>query len=178
MISAYIDAKSPQTNSQVAECAYESNVRLTPIKITPKKNSATIVCGPDGKVFPVDYKKEYCTGEPPNPCGARQYSDVLPGYTNSWWSGDPSSVTGATLTVPHDHFPRTAQTVKVACVGPDIGEVRQCVVTIDIGARANDSNPSGDDSRRPREPDAGRSLGEAPQMDGSTGTPPADGKTE
>ncbi|ESS35840.1 SAG-related sequence SRS29A [Toxoplasma gondii VEG] len=178
MISLHIYAKSAYTSGQVTECAYESNVSLPPVRITPATNHATIVCGPYGGISPLDYKKEFCTGEPHTSCGRQKYADVLPRYTDAWWNGDPSTAEGATLTVPNGHFPKETQTLKFMCLERLDTQPRRCVVTVEIAAGVSGSKPSGGESIPPQAPGTEGSRKEAPNTNNSGGTPTGGGSDD
>nr|AAX38597.1 tachyzoite surface protein [Neospora caninum] len=145
LLNVYVQSRESEVIGQVAHCAYSSNVRLRPITVNPENNGVTLICGPDGKAFPDDYMNHHCTEL--DECKERPYSAVFPGFSSSFWTGEASGVAGATLTIPKDQFPSTAQTIYLGCTGhPDDKQVT-CVVPVNIEEVAKPagagSNPGG-----------------------------------
>ncbi|PFH38488.1 SAG-related sequence SRS29C [Besnoitia besnoiti] len=134
MLTVFLQLRSPRYEIQEAGCSYNANKRLPQIVMNQDKNVLTVMCRPDGEMFPPDYKDKHCTETPFGPCLERRYSEVLPRYNETWWSGDPSSMEGASLTIPKDSFPKTTQHFTVVCIGPRPHPRNKCVVPIEVSA--------------------------------------------
>ncbi|PHJ23732.1 srs domain-containing protein [Cystoisospora suis] len=119
-VDVTVMARASAVSGNVATCAYgeASNASALEVRMTPEKNTFTLVCGTEGSSRPEEskFKSEFCAGTDVVDCSTTStYGSILPGFRSEWWT--PAAQGGPeVLTIPPENFPEKEQTFLVGCI--------------------------------------------------------------
>ncbi|PFH33863.1 SAG-related sequence [Besnoitia besnoiti] len=111
-----VQARSSSVESNVVKCAYgqHSNPQPLQVELTHDNNALTLECGSNHVLEPTNYSTNYCEDGTLTTC-TKSFKEVLPNFTDSWWTEGSKPKESAKLTIPPREFPAADFKFYVGC---------------------------------------------------------------
>ncbi|KEP61478.1 UNVERIFIED_CONTAM: SAG-related sequence SRS36A [Hammondia hammondi] len=119
LVPVSVKARASTVKNGVLTCAYgtESNNSVPAVTLDAKNNSLTIICGTEGQMQP---KKDslsayHCTSSSTEDCKTLNLNQVMPTFTESWWTPVDTDSNTFKLVIPEGGFPVEEETILLGC---------------------------------------------------------------
>ncbi|PFH33864.1 SAG-related sequence [Besnoitia besnoiti] len=109
-------ARAASVESNVVKCAYgqHSNPQPLQVELTHDNNAVMLECGSNHVLEPTNYSTNYCEDGTLTTC-TKSFKEVLPNFTDSWWTEGSKPKESAKLTIPPREFPAADFKFYVGC---------------------------------------------------------------
>ncbi|PFH35624.1 SAG-related sequence [Besnoitia besnoiti] len=112
----HILARASSAENNVVTCAYGAQSNEAPVKVemTQEQNSLTLLCGKEGSIEPSEYTTKYCETDGLKEC-TKPYSEILPKFSEAWWTTVEGKDNSAKLAIPSTDFPTEDKSFYLGC---------------------------------------------------------------
>ncbi|PFH37764.1 SAG-related sequence [Besnoitia besnoiti] len=156
-----VDVKArPSTveDGNIVTCSYGKDSNLTPLQaeLTKENNELALACGNHGTITPTTFTTHLCQDDTLKKCEKR-YTEVLPLYSESWWTNTSKDGDPVKFKVPKEGFPTADQKFYIGCLpkkaeeghspsrdvpGKDAATTTPCKVLVTVKAASSPSAAS------------------------------------